>query len=143
MSSKIVRQIKIFKTGSRFLIPYSKIRRIVERILLQEHAEKKFLNIIFVKEREILNLNKKFRSKKKVTDVLSFGFADEEILGEVYVCYPQAKRQAFDWGVTFEQEILRLIIHGVLQLLGYSHYRKKERKKMQEREHYYLVNVTV
>ncbi|MFC1621817.1 rRNA maturation RNase YbeY [Patescibacteria group bacterium] len=71
---------------------------------------------------EIQELNKKYRNKDEVTDVLSFGEeSDEDYLGDIIINKDQAARQAGDHGNTLEEEIATLVKHGVLHLLGVHH----------------------
>lgn len=84
------------------------------------------LSIAFVSEQAIRRINKTYRKKDKVTDVLAFEFP----LGEVLICYSQAKRQAAERGHTVKQEVLDLLIHGILHVFGYDHEKPKDAKLM-------------
>jgi probable rRNA maturation factor len=77
--------------------------------------EKMVVNIVFVSENEIQKLNKDFRDKNELTDVLSFKLSDE--ISEIYLCPEYIKKSAQD----FEKEIVRMIIHGILHIKGYNH----------------------
>jgi probable rRNA maturation factor len=83
-----------------------------------------------VGERKIRELEKKYFGEDKVTDVLSFPLKEgEEMpedfdgvnLGDIVVCYPQAKRQAMQWNRIVDEEIIFLARHGLLHLLGIHH----------------------
>ncbi len=79
------------------------------------------LTIAFVHGRKIKQLNQDFRSKNKMTDILSFsGFSDNE-LGELVLCGKVVDRQAKDHELHPHEELGYLLIHGVLHLLGYDH----------------------
>ena len=69
----------------------------------------------------ISDLNQRFKGGKGPTDVLAFNFDEEDFLGEVYVSLDRAREQAQDYGVTQEEEIRLLVLHGLLHLLSYSH----------------------
>ena len=104
----------------------------------QEQAE---LNILFTDDSEIRDLNLKFRGKNKPTDVLSFPSGERiskagGFIGELVISIPTAKRQANEFGVTLREELLRLIVHGLLHLLGYDHegVSKAEAQKMRRLE---------
>ncbi len=75
------------------------------------------INIVFVQPKYIQRLNKQYRGVDLVTDVLSFNISPDS--GEIYIC-PAYVHKSFK-GNDFEEEILRLIIHGTLHILGYDH----------------------
>ncbi len=77
------------------------------------------VNVVFIDENEMQKLNKGYRKKDSVTDVLSFNLDIKELLGEIYIC-PQYVEKSFQ-AEKFSEEILRLIIHGLLHLIGYDH----------------------
>ena len=92
------------------------------------------LSVGFVPEAEMRRLNREYRHKDKVTDVLAFPLNEPDddglLLGEVLICYPQAKRQAAERGHTTKEEVIDLLIHGTLHVLGYDHETEKEMKVM-------------
>lgn len=88
--------------------------------------------IVFVGDKKIRELNRTFRKKDYVTDVLSFAYFNDipnrlnpsystYELGDIVISAPQAKRQAVEQGLELKEEISRLLIHGLLHLLGYDH----------------------
>lgn len=77
------------------------------------------INIIFVKSEYIRELNEKYRHIDSPTDVLSFPISNDNRSGEIYIS-PEYVFENFN-GDEFEEEILRLIIHGTLHILGYDH----------------------
>lgn len=89
------------------------------RVPSQPHGT---LGLSFVDDAEIQRLNRVYRDKDKVTDVLSFAsdFGEQTgYLGDIIISYDQAVRQAADGDI--ELEITDLIVHGVLHVLGYDH----------------------
>lgn len=78
--------------------------------------------IAFVSDKKIRELNRQFRNTDKATDVLSFpsGGTDED-LGDIAVSVETAAAQAKENGLSFEDEIAQLILHGLLHLSGYDH----------------------
>ncbi len=86
------------------------------------------INVRFVTDREIQKLNRMYREKDEVTDVLSFGYSEGgNQLGDVAISYDQAGRQAHG---SIEHEVIDLIVHGVLHVLGHDHERPGEDKEM-------------
>jgi len=88
---------------------------------MKKNLINKSISLNFIDDREMKKLNRKFRKKDKTTDVLSFNLNEGGLLGEVYISWPQAKRQAKEYNCSLTVEILRLIEHGILHLLGYTH----------------------
>jgi probable rRNA maturation factor len=88
-------------------------------------------------------LNSRYRGIEKATDVLSFPLSDNVSpkdsgpLGDIVICVPRTQSQSREYGVRFYSELLRLLIHGLLHLLGYDHeigaYQKRKMEK-KERE---------
>jgi probable rRNA maturation factor len=90
----------------------------------------------FCTESEIKDLNRNFRNKDSITDVLSFNFQDlqntGEIqpLGDVIICTTRAQEQAWELGYTLRRELIFLFAHGILHLLGYDHETEEDAEKM-------------
>ena len=80
------------------------------------------INIIFTNPRNIKKLNREFRRKDEVTDVLSFNLDSDNTLGEVYICPKYVMKEFPDFN--FKEQIIRLVIHGVLHLKGCDHKKK-------------------
>lgn len=101
------------------------------------------LSVLFVNDRKMRELNALYRGVDRTTDVLSFpmadgpAFGDSGPLGDIVISVPTAARQALEYGVTFREELLRLLVHGLLHLAGYDHeisaYQKRKMEK-KERE---------
>ena len=97
---------------------------------LKKLGIKQDLSLVLVGDKRIKELNKIYRRKNKVTDVLSFGdWDDKKFLGEVFICLPQAKRQAKKYGATLKRELTRLLAHGLLHLAGFDHEKTKQEEK--------------
>lgn len=86
--------------------------------------------VAFVSDRAMRELNHRWRGKRGTTDVLSFPAEQEtweqvegRMLGDVVISVEQATRQAAENGLTFDEEIAQLILHGLLHLCGYDHER--------------------
>jgi probable rRNA maturation factor len=94
--------------------------------------EKKNMQVIFVTQDAIHELNKTYRQMDKPTDVLSFinDDAEDNSLGDVFISIEQAKKQAIDYGHSFEREIGFLAVHGYLHLKGFDHHTEAEEKLM-------------
>jgi|SRR3989338_3698910 len=118
-------------------------RRWLEKIAKTLKLKKKLeLSIALVGDSEIKRLNKIYRRKNKVADVLSFAEIDSrakldlapDYLGEIIIGYPQAVRQARRAKRLVNQQLEMLLIHGFLHLLGYDHQRAKDALLMENLE---------
>jgi len=89
------------------------------------------VSVIITSDREMAALNKKYLDKSQPTDVLSFPYSEGKMVSaDVYVSADRARIFAKDYGHTFREELLFIILHGVLHLLGYNDSADGEREKM-------------
>jgi len=93
--------------------------------------------VVLCSDYVIRRLNRLYRNKDRATDVLSFPFGDDDLLGEIYISLQRAKVQARRYGLTYEEELRRLLIHGLLHLMGYDHLKKADREIMEDKERAY------
>ncbi|MCK4232441.1 rRNA maturation RNase YbeY [candidate division WOR-3 bacterium] len=100
------------------------LRRLVKSVLDAKGCSKR-VNIVLTDDETLRDLNERFKGRKGPTDVLAFDFEEPDFLGEVYVSLDRAREQARYYGVSEEEEIERLVLHGLLHLLGYTHPRMK------------------
>ena len=112
-------------------------RRLLRALDLR-HGE---LSLLLVSDGEMRRLNRRWRGRDRPTDVLAFaqaegpGGAPDGMLGDVVISVDTARRQAAERGETLGREAERLLVHGVLHLLGYNHERSTaEARRMQRRE---------
>ena len=106
---------------------------------INEDAE---LSITFVDKSEIQEINKMYRDKDKVTDVISFALEEDEpdidmsefniprVLGDIIICTDVAQEQSESYGHSFERELGFLALHVFLHLLGYDHMNEEDEKEM-------------
>jgi len=99
----------------------SRIRRYSDKIMQILNISNKKVTIIFVDLDYISNLNSLYFHKNYPTNVISFPFEEDNELGEIYISIDVAAKEAEEWGVTLFFELMYLIIHGLLHLLGYDH----------------------
>ena len=117
---------------------YDYLEDLLEYTLEHENVENAIFSVIFVDDEEIHRINKEYRHVDRVTDVISFAFEDNEekiynnirILGDIYICIPQMKRQATSYGHSEKRELSFLCVHGLLHLLGYDHMNESDEKIM-------------
>lgn len=88
------------------------------------------VSIGFVSPKKMQALNRTWRGKNRVTDVLSFELNEGSMKGEILINYEQAKKQAAQMGHSTRDELFFLIVHGILHVFGYDHETPKDAKKM-------------
>ena len=129
-------KVSINNAGS-FKIPKKQINRLF-RVLdgFFPHHKNHEVSLAFVNDSEIRKHNRRYRHKDKPTDVLSFPEITENFhlgsdsCGEIIISYPTAKKQAVEGLKTVTQEIIFLLIHGFLHLMGFDHLNKKDEQEM-------------
>jgi len=103
------------------------------RVMLSSGVDDGEINVVFVGDAFMTELNETYKKRSGSTDVLSFilsGEDSERIEGEVYVSLKRAQEQAVEYGVTFSEEIVRLVTHGLLHLAGCVHGSDEEYRVM-------------
>lgn len=118
------------------------IRRWLSGVLLKEGFSFQSINFIFCTDHFLLKLNRQFLGHDSLTDILTFDYTSEntpeELSGEIFISVDRVKENAKIFGVTFDEEIQRVMVHGVLHLCGYSDKTQKEKKQMRINENKYL-----
>ena len=128
------------------------LKKIVSIVLEGEKIVKEVeLSIALIGPGRMRKINRRYRGKNRVTDVLAFpeskillgkfkvGAAKKvQGLGEIVICLREVKKNAKRFNSSSEKELARVLIHGTLHLLGYDHEEAKEAKKIKEKEDFYL-----
>lgn len=127
--------------------PYKGIRKKdiiddAEKIARILRISKSAITIIIVDNDIITEINKKFRKKNKPTDVISFAERDMpfpdpcgvQYLGEVYISLEKAWEQFREYSENFRMEVRRLLVHGILHLLGFDHEKSESEDEMMKKK---------
>jgi rRNA maturation RNase YbeY len=98
------------------------------------------INIIFCNDDYLLEINKKYLNKNTLTDVITFDYSEQEevISGEIYISYQRIVDNATKYKQTVDNELYRVIIHGILHLIGYNDNTENKKEIMTQKEDYYL-----
>lgn len=118
---------------------------VAKKVLKGENKERENLSIAFVSSTEIQKINEKYRGKDKPTNVLSFekvsDFKDE--YSEVIICPQVVRENTKDSKMTLKRKLAKVLIHGVLHVLGYDHEKSQaEEERMEEKEKYYFTKIS-
>ena len=119
-----------------------KLKSVAKTLLHEVGEDGSTLSVSLVNDREIRRVNREHRGKDKPTDVLSFPLYEagertadaERLLGDVVISVDTARRQAAAYDAPLQNEIYRLLIHGILHVLGHDHEEAAERRAMESEE---------
>lgn len=92
------------------------------------------VSLLFTDDDNIRRLNKEYRGKDAVTDVLSFPSEEEGFLGDIALSLPRAAQQAKEFGHSEEREAAFLVAHSMLHLFGYDHETEEQENEMREKQ---------
>jgi len=110
-------------------------QNIAQLVAKKEKKVRGLVEINMIGDKEMIEMNYQYRGKKYPTDVLSFAWSEDKkikskLLGQIYICLPQIKRQAKEYKIKEYEEMTRMIIHGLLHLVGHDHIKKAPAQKM-------------
>lgn len=115
-------------------------KKLIHNIVRELSKELKFgisgIQINFVNSNEIMRINKEYLNHNFSTDIITFNYSDSQMMldAEIYISFDDAASNAKRFGVTLKEEILRLVIHGLLHLLGFKDKSQKDKIVMKKLE---------
>ncbi len=123
---------KDYRTTS---ITKEELENLIKQMLDYLGLENVEIGLTLTDDETIRQLNKEWRNKDRPTDVLSFPAGEipgykYKILGDIVISVPYTRRQAQSIGVSFYEELIRLIAHGLLHLLGYDHEKSEKEARV-------------
>ncbi|MGQ9819472.1 MAG: rRNA maturation RNase YbeY [Candidatus Kapaibacteriales bacterium] len=132
--------IFVFNDTNYKRLPRKLLIDTVEQVMNYFNKKKFSVIFIYTTRNEILRLNRKFLNHNYITDVITFDLSDNDyfLIGEIYICVSQAKKQAKEYCVSLSAELRRLAVHGVLHLLGFDDSNSNERENMHKLENKFL-----
>ena len=136
----------------RVTIDQARLDRLARAILSDVGETSAELGILFVGDQRMRGLNHRYRGKDRTTDVLAFAMREAfaphgarrtpDMLGDVVISVPTARRQAKEAGRSLDEELSWLLVHGILHLCGYDHERnEKEARRMHRSERMILRSI--
>ena len=118
----------------------SSLKASIIKLFLKEGYALKHLSYIFCSDEYLLQLNKQYLKHDFYTDILTFFMSQKSqpIEGEIYISTDRIKENAKIFNVSYENELLRVMIHGALHLCGYDDQTKKAKHHMRQKEDFYI-----
>ncbi len=114
----------------------------LQAILEKEQKEIAQVNYVFVSDEALLELNKEYLNHHDYTDILSFQLEEHPIEGDIFISIDRVKENAQTYGVSTENELMRVIAHGMLHFMGYKDKSEEEAVLMRQKEEECLELVT-
>lgn len=128
-----------FEDLKRFSINRNMISGYLQEIITLEGYIYSDLSLIFCSDNYLLEMNKKYLNHDYFTDIITFNYnIDKTISGDLFISIDRVKENASEVKQTFDNELYRVIFHGVLHLIGYDDKDEISVKEMKEKENYYL-----
>ena len=95
--------------------------------------------IIFCSDNYILDINQRFLQHDYFTDVITFDYCEgDRLSGDLFISIDSVRENAIEYGTEFKDELNRVIVHGILHLIGYDDHTEEDIKQMRAKENYYL-----
>ena len=97
------------------------------------------INVIFCSDNYILDVNMKYLQHDYFTDIITFDYCEGKVLsGDLFISVDSVRENSIEFGTDFEEELHRVIVHGVLHLIGYDDHTEENKKLMRQKENCYL-----
>jgi len=133
--------VNFFSQDIPFKLPHPrKTSSWIQRAIKEEKGHLKNLNYIFCSDEDLRKINIQYLKHKTYTDIITFDVSDDQayLEGEIFISIDRVKENASKLNVSFIEELHRVLIHGVLHLLGYSDKTISKKKEMRKKEDAYL-----
>ncbi|HSN49653.1 MAG TPA: rRNA maturation RNase YbeY [Bacteroidales bacterium] len=120
-----------------------RLRKWIQEVIASEQKKPWYINFIFCSDVYLLELNKTYLKHSTFTDVITFPYEENEttVSGDIFISIERVEDNAFTYGESFDRELHRVMIHGVLHLLGYEDKSADKKKEMTAREDLYLAQL--
>jgi probable rRNA maturation factor len=114
---------------------------IINKIISDKDKVLDFVNIIFCSDEYLLKINQDYLSHDYYTDIITFPYSETEISSDIFISIERVLENAQTNSLPFNEELHRIIFHGILHLVGYDDKSDADKMKMTEMENYYLQTV--
>jgi rRNA maturation RNase YbeY len=122
------------------LSPVEKLRPVLEKIIEDYNLTSEYVNVIFMTDEDLLVINREYLRHDYYTDIITFNYSEDTSIleAELYISADRVKENASQYGVSFLEELYRIVIHGFLHLAGYEDKDILHKEEMQHVENEYI-----
>lgn len=111
----------------------------IKNVILSEGKKVGEISFIFCSDNYLLEVNRKYLDHDYYTDIITFDYVEDSVIqGDIFVSVDRVRENSLTFSTSFENEIHRILIHGILHLLGYKDKLKKDKHLMTTKEDFYL-----
>ena len=137
---KICVMIRYFNEDIKFVLKQKLLNnRWLKTVAGSEMRRIGDINIIFCSDNYILDVNMKYLEHDYFTDIITFDYCEKDILsGDLFISIDSVRENASFYGTGFEDELNRVMVHGILHLIGYDDHAESDIAQMRAKENYYL-----
>jgi len=126
----------LFFSETKFQLLHKRpIKNWLAEVAQQENMKMGEINIIFVHDEQLLEFNKQYLHHNTLTDIITFDYSEKNILhGDICISIERVKENAKKFNCTFDEELRRVMVHGILHLCGYKDKKTEEKRTMKIKE---------
>jgi len=126
----------LFFSETKFQLAQKRqIKKWLTTIVQQENRKIGDINIVFYNDKQLLELNKQYLNHDTLTDIITFDYSEKRVLhGDICISIERVEENALKYNCVFDEELRRVIVHGILHLCGYKDKKNEEIKVMKGKE---------
>ena len=107
----------------------------LSQVILSENKKEGDINYIFCDDEYLLNINQQYLDHDTLTDIISFDYSvGNELHGDIFISIERVRENALDFSVTFDEELKRVLVHGVLHYCGFKDKSEEDEQLMRQKE---------
>ncbi len=110
----------------------------IKEVIREEGGELSFINYVFCSDSYLLKINIEYLDHDTFTDIITFPYSESSLESDIFISIDRVKENANTFKVSFEHELHRVMIHGVLHLLGYGDKTPEEQTAMRAKENFWI-----
>ncbi len=136
-------QVSFFFETKVTLAERNRLRLFLKTLFRKEGKKAETLSYVFCSDEYLLLINEQYLQHDYYTDIITFNLAENDrvpVVGDIYISIDRVRENAKSLGISFKEEIHRVIFHGALHLCGYKDKTPRHSREMRAKENYYLNN---